>query len=141
MCTERLVVLLYHDLSRLRPCPVFTSYHPSQMFHSVSSGQVCPSSAQTWSFLYPSHVFFLFFLFLSLSPWGRWEEGRGGLHGPHQGPLSCPPARLGLGQRVLISMPFFFSCGCCCLFLPICFGSSAALGPVWALQPLPRGGP
>lgn len=92
------------------------------------------------SFIHPM-LFSCFSCFFPLSQWGRWEEGRGRLHGPHQGPLSCPPARLGLGQRVLISMPFFFSCGCCCLFLPVCFGSSAALGPVWALQPLPRGGP
>lgn len=46
------------------------------------------------SFIHPM-LFSCFSCFFPLSQWGRWEEGRGRLHGPHQGPLSCPPCTLG----------------------------------------------
>lgn len=48
------------------------------------------------SFIHPM-LFSCFSCFSPLSQWGRWEEGRGRLHGPHQGPLSCPPCTLGAG--------------------------------------------
>lgn len=85
-----------------------------------------------WSFPYLPHAFFLFFLFFSSV---SGAGGRKGTSPPGQPTL----ARLAWASRHLTSMPFWvwwfyfffvcFLCGCCSLSLPICFVSSAALGP------------